>query len=150
MTTTDLYSGYDRDGKPTSRVLRPPGGGSSNIFGNEPDPQQQLRQQEQTPVLDRNQNQSEPAARQPFQQQEDTRSANKARKPAYNPITGEEYPDDYGKKRSQAVKSEEEEDKNEETKEEKSTPTATATPGKNVRTSSRVLQPPGGATTQLW
>ncbi|XP_052279025.1 uncharacterized protein LOC127877331 isoform X2 [Dreissena polymorpha] len=45
MSTTELYSGYTADGKPSSRVLRPPGGGSSNIFGTEPTPQQQPRQE---------------------------------------------------------------------------------------------------------
>ncbi|XP_052794214.1 protein kinase 4-like [Mya arenaria] len=42
MTTTNLYSGYNEAGKSSSRVLQPPGGGSSNIFGGpEPTPQQQ-------------------------------------------------------------------------------------------------------------
>ncbi|XP_060585960.1 microtubule-associated protein Jupiter-like isoform X2 [Ruditapes philippinarum] len=47
MTTTDLYSGYTADGKPSSRVLRPPGGGSSNIFGGaEPEaPREQVRRE---------------------------------------------------------------------------------------------------------
>ncbi|XP_011426673.3 jupiter microtubule associated homolog 1 isoform X2 [Magallana gigas] len=36
MTTTSTFSGMEKDTKPSSRVLRPPGGGSSNIFGGEP------------------------------------------------------------------------------------------------------------------
>ncbi|KAL4230470.1 Hematological and neurological expressed 1-like [Mactra antiquata] len=48
MTTTELYSGYGADGKPSSRVLRPPGGGSSNIFGGpDPTPQEQVRREQQ-------------------------------------------------------------------------------------------------------
>ncbi|PVD35049.1 hypothetical protein C0Q70_06330 [Pomacea canaliculata] len=35
MTTTSTFSGLNEDAKPTSRVLKPPGGGSSNIFGAE-------------------------------------------------------------------------------------------------------------------
>ncbi|XP_076446625.1 uncharacterized protein LOC143283994 isoform X1 [Babylonia areolata] len=37
MTTTSTFSGMNEEAKPSSRVLRPPGGGSSNIFGT-PDP----------------------------------------------------------------------------------------------------------------
>jgi len=33
MTTTNMFQGMDTDAKASSRVLRPPGGGSSNIFG---------------------------------------------------------------------------------------------------------------------
>jgi len=33
MTTTNVFQGMDTDAKNSSRVLRPPGGGSSNIFG---------------------------------------------------------------------------------------------------------------------
>jgi len=33
MTTTNVYQGMDESGKPTSRVLRPPGGGSSFTLG---------------------------------------------------------------------------------------------------------------------
>ncbi|XP_036393518.1 jupiter microtubule associated homolog 2-like [Megalops cyprinoides] len=33
MTSTNTFQGMDASAKPSSRVLRPPGGGSSNIFG---------------------------------------------------------------------------------------------------------------------
>ncbi|XP_078325210.1 uncharacterized protein LOC111124552 isoform X6 [Crassostrea virginica] len=36
MTTTSTFQGMGEDSKPSSRVLRPPGGGGSNIFGVEP------------------------------------------------------------------------------------------------------------------
>ncbi|KAJ8298218.1 hypothetical protein KUTeg_024749 [Tegillarca granosa] len=45
MTTTSTQVGITGDEKPTSRVLRPPGGGSSNIFGvQEDEPRQAQRQ----------------------------------------------------------------------------------------------------------
>uniref|UniRef100_A0A8C4SQP6 Jupiter microtubule associated homolog 2 n=2 Tax=Erpetoichthys calabaricus TaxID=27687 RepID=A0A8C4SQP6_ERPCA len=34
MTSTNTFQGLDECSKPSSRVLRPPGGGSSNLFGN--------------------------------------------------------------------------------------------------------------------
>lgn len=41
MTTTNMFQGLG-EGKNSSRVLRPPGGGSSNIFGGgDPEPPQQ-------------------------------------------------------------------------------------------------------------
>ncbi|XP_074553669.1 jupiter microtubule associated homolog 2 [Halichoeres trimaculatus] len=33
MTSTNMFQGLDSSSKPSSRVLRPPGGGSSNLFG---------------------------------------------------------------------------------------------------------------------
>ncbi|XP_048868927.1 jupiter microtubule associated homolog 2 [Brienomyrus brachyistius] len=33
MTSTNTFQGMDSSSKPSSRVLRPPGGGSSNLFG---------------------------------------------------------------------------------------------------------------------
>ncbi|KAK7130542.1 hypothetical protein R3I94_015874 [Phoxinus phoxinus] len=33
MTSTNMFQGLETSGKPSSRVLRPPGGGSSNLFG---------------------------------------------------------------------------------------------------------------------
>ncbi|KAJ3601165.1 hypothetical protein NHX12_032138 [Muraenolepis orangiensis] len=33
MTSTNVFQGLDNASKPSSRVLRPPGGGSSNLFG---------------------------------------------------------------------------------------------------------------------
>ncbi|XP_061556356.1 jupiter microtubule associated homolog 2 [Phycodurus eques] len=33
MTSTNMFQGFDSGSKPSSRVLRPPGGGSSNLFG---------------------------------------------------------------------------------------------------------------------
>ncbi|XP_061567645.1 jupiter microtubule associated homolog 2 [Cololabis saira] len=33
MTSTNMFQGLDNGAKPSSRVLQPPGGGSSNLFG---------------------------------------------------------------------------------------------------------------------
>ncbi|KAM4692329.1 jupiter microtubule associated homolog 1 [Rhinophrynus dorsalis] len=33
MTTTSMFTGLDPEGRSSSRVLRPPGGGSSFVFG---------------------------------------------------------------------------------------------------------------------
>nr|XP_015215374.1 PREDICTED: hematological and neurological expressed 1-like protein [Lepisosteus oculatus] len=33
MTSTNMFQGLESSGKPSSRVLRPPGGGSSDLFG---------------------------------------------------------------------------------------------------------------------
>lgn len=33
MSSTEIRSGFDEGSKPSSRVLKPPGGGHSNIFG---------------------------------------------------------------------------------------------------------------------
>ncbi|KAM9780575.1 jupiter microtubule associated homolog 2 [Neosynchiropus ocellatus] len=33
MTSTNMFQGLDTGSKPSSRVLRPPGGGASNVFG---------------------------------------------------------------------------------------------------------------------
>ncbi|XP_064171328.1 jupiter microtubule associated homolog 2-like [Anguilla rostrata] len=33
MTSTNMFQGLENDGKPSSRVQQPPGGGSSNLFG---------------------------------------------------------------------------------------------------------------------
>ncbi|XP_023674962.1 jupiter microtubule associated homolog 2 [Paramormyrops kingsleyae] len=38
MTSTNTFQGMDSCSKPSSRVLRPPGGGSSNLFGGDESP----------------------------------------------------------------------------------------------------------------
>ncbi|XP_060585963.1 microtubule-associated protein Jupiter-like isoform X5 [Ruditapes philippinarum] len=223
MTTTDLYSGYTADGKPSSRVLRPPGGGSSNIFGGaEPEaPREQVRremaqqspatqtQSPSNPTTDANneyqKNKPKGKAEAPFAMfQEsgkhsapsqfdkcDTESQNDAdfrcysvteyrnavatnaaiRQKAhgavqYNPITGEEYPADYGQQKGEE-KEEQEKNEDEETEKDKdeSTDSPTdennsateqqeATPAPVVETTpapfQKVRQPPGGKSSGLW
>ncbi|BFZ24201.1 hypothetical protein BsWGS_27240 [Bradybaena similaris] len=41
MTTTHTFQGLNADNKPSSRVLNPPGGSSSNIFGFDDQPKKQ-------------------------------------------------------------------------------------------------------------
>lgn len=163
MTTTELYSGYTAEGKPSSRVLRPPGGGSSNIFGGaEPTPQQQVRQQ--MPAQEQNQSPSNPTT--------DAKQAYQKNKPSgkvkYNPITGEEYPADYGQKMKN--KDEEEQEKEDEESDEKQNDNAESsnTPDENNSSEEKpttapapaeqapsplvqkVRQPPGGKSSGLW
>lgn len=108
MTSTNLYQGYDQ-GRPTSKVMAPPGGASSNIFGVEPyvptgneqrKPQQQQQSsdsrlfggdapepsyQKQAPTGE-SKVVSAPAG-------VNTHAGNSRNHGAYNPITGEDYPD---------------------------------------------------------
>lgn len=42
MTSTSFNVGLGDNGRVSSRVLRPPGGGHTDIFGGEPEPQQQI------------------------------------------------------------------------------------------------------------
>lgn len=111
MTTTELYSGYEPGNKSSSRVLNPPGGKSNNIFGGGEDTNQspnrrahqpaQHGQQAPPPAQDQAQNQGRPAAsgasRQegitPQQAAQNQKAKNRGK---FNPITGEEYPDNYG------------------------------------------------------
>ncbi|XP_052279026.1 jupiter microtubule associated homolog 1-like isoform X3 [Dreissena polymorpha] len=208
MSTTELYSGYTADGKPSSRVLRPPGGGSSNIFGTEPTPQQQPRQegrreQQQQPPSNPTQdaqqeyqkNKPKGRAEAPFasfaesgktsqptqfnkcdeesQNEADFRSYSvtayreaivqneairqRARgQVQYNPITGEEYPANYGQQQNPEKKKEEETDPEEEKNDTQnvanSTPAGDAVKPASNPTSDfvKVRQPPGGKSSGLW
>lgn len=145
MTSTNLYSGYDQ-GRPTSKVMAPPGGASSNIFGVEPSyaPKQQKAQDysndttsnrlfggdapEQSPI-------KHPAAGDPKvesapagvnthagnsrnhasfdkEEEDDSPVITQCRKRffkhegrgAYNPITGEDYPDKASQAPAQRVR----------------------------------------------
>lgn len=136
MTTTSTQVGISGDEKPTSRVLRPPGGASSNIFGGSDDgPRNAQRQQPISNVFGGEANEP-PQKTKPQQQathsnifgeqqQESPSAPQQKQKPqgAYNPITGE--------------------------------PVGNAASNgdgdtKKVHTSSRVLNPPGGKSTALW
>ncbi|CAL1545210.1 unnamed protein product [Lymnaea stagnalis] len=131
MTTTSTFQGMNTDSKPSSRVLNPPGGGSSNIFGGYEDNSAQQR----TPVknnpdnVNRGNNDifhqgTHPAANTPhirnnpdnvnrgssdiFNQGTHAAaaaSAPKSRAPrsAYNPITGECYDTEPPKTKQEAA-----------------------------------------------
>jgi len=135
MTTTGMFSGLGEDERKSSRVLKAPGGGSSNIFGTEPVASEPVKQKpylkdagifgsgNPTP-------ESRPA---PAAAEEKDKSHNKlfgdspsgpakSTKPqgAYNPITGAPYA------------------------------TAGAAAEEKSVPSTRVRQPPGGASSKLW
>ncbi|BFZ14458.1 hypothetical protein BsWGS_17496 [Bradybaena similaris] len=89
MTTTSTFQGLNTDNKPSSRVLNPPGGSSSNIFGVS-DAQAPARSQ------DRNNSDSAGHSSSPTVgpgQQQTAAAAQKSRpsRNAFNPITGEPY-----------------------------------------------------------
>ncbi|XP_043945231.1 jupiter microtubule associated homolog 2 [Protopterus annectens] len=48
MTSTNTFQGMDESARPSSRVLRPPGGGSSSIFGATDAPQTTVKAQKMT------------------------------------------------------------------------------------------------------
>jgi len=130
----------DTEAKPSSRVLAPPGGGSSNIFGGNDEAPVQRKSAAPKPQSDiLNQGPPAPAPAQ---------SAKPNPKIAYNPITGQPYDT------PKATASNEE--KPEEKEEEKKQPAAGDTDQKSEGTNSdnfrstRVSQPPGGRSTALW
>ncbi|KAI8799199.1 hematological and neurological expressed 1 protein-like isoform X1 [Biomphalaria glabrata] len=117
MTTTSTFQGMNTDGKPSSRVLNPPGGASSNIFGfddsatpqktpvkNNPDNvnrgnndifHQGNHPVESTPNV-RNSNNVNRGSNDIFNQGAGVSAAQPAKstrapRSAYNPITGEAY-----------------------------------------------------------
>ncbi|WAQ98987.1 hypothetical protein MAR_023360 [Mya arenaria] len=248
MTTTNLYSGYNEAGKSSSRVLQPPGGGSSNIFGGpEPTPQQQANRAVQQQYEGEQQQQYQGGQQQQYQggqqqqyqggqqhggganphmdakeeyqrnkpkgraagsfnpithaeggnesnqqpqrppHQQQSRPApvdagdeqprrmvrgqnNQPKKVQYNPITGEEYPADYGQQNEEDNKGEEAEKttvEDSDSQNARSTPTETPTEAAPSEeevpaqeevntlpapkpTSVRVRQPPGGKSSGLW
>ncbi|CAG5121895.1 unnamed protein product [Candidula unifasciata] len=87
MTTTHTFQGLNTDNKPSSRVLNPPGGSSSNIFGAS-DAQPQARN-----TARNNSDSSSQSASNAAGQVQNTAATNKSRasRNAFNPITGEPY-----------------------------------------------------------
>ncbi|XP_076446627.1 uncharacterized protein LOC143283994 isoform X3 [Babylonia areolata] len=144
MTTTSTFSGMNEEAKPSSRVLRPPGGGSSNIFGT-PDP---------TPAASARTT-GKPADSGIFDASSDAASKGSAQRSArdgsYNPITGSDYKDLAPNHHALHVK--------EAPKPQKEQPPLPCSDGEyqaregkmqNVQTSTRVTNPPGGKTHKLW
>merc|ERR1739842_45334 len=86
MSTTTTFQGMDTGAKPSSRVLAPPGGGGSNIFGHYQEEAPAQRRKE-TPkgtsdVFNQHAAQGPPAG-------QESRSQRSNQKIAYNPIAGE-------------------------------------------------------------
>lgn len=165
MTTTSTYQGLGEDTKPTSRVLRPPGGGSSNIFGAEPVQRTPNRPQSNDifgtgpaePVEEhKGKRRGGPADNSrdnvfggstTADSGSNTRAENKRRgQGAFNPITGEPIAG------SPQKEPEEEERKRREPEQTKERGDEGSQPGQQaLHTSSRVLAPPGGKSSgPLW
>ncbi|CAG5132574.1 unnamed protein product [Candidula unifasciata] len=89
MTTTHTFQGLNTDNKPSSRVLNPPGGSSSNIFGFGDQPKKQDTAKSNLEIVTKGTNDAlthgPPAATAGPQQKPGVP------KSAFNPITGEPY-----------------------------------------------------------
>ncbi|XP_067663500.1 jupiter microtubule associated homolog 1-like isoform X2 [Haliotis asinina] len=176
MTTTTNMSGLAGDEKPTSRVLRPPGGGSSDIFGTSSAPASAPRQQNQRNGSNIFGGPEEPSPSRAQANNSSTQSnlfgmephvlAGKGRNQSkFNPITGEPYENlDSSPAASPAAPTVTPQQQQQ--PQQMASPSAAASeqtgggdnalqakegkaqPG--VHTSSRVLNPPGGVTHKLW
>ncbi|XP_005102887.1 jupiter microtubule associated homolog 1 [Aplysia californica] len=170
MTTTSTFQGMDTDSRNSSRVLNPPGGASSNIFGGntEDTPPQKKQQLRNADNVNRGSNDI-------FNQGPVGGSAaqdkGRNQRGAYNPITGQPYDTPKPQAAAQPAVSQPE-PKQSEVKVaeasgseaaksvEASPPPANdpkpsaAQPAPAVvsqeHTSTRVSQPPGGRSTKLW
>ncbi|XP_025085233.1 jupiter microtubule associated homolog 1-like [Pomacea canaliculata] len=150
MTTTSTFSGLNEDAKPTSRVLKPPGGGSSNIFGAEASasaakPKAGTKKPTDSGVFGKTDTGH-------GSDRDNSAGRNRtARDGSYNPITGADYKDLVPTHHALNVK--------EPPKPQKEQPPLPYSDGEfqvkegkaqNVHTSSRVTNPPGGKTHKLW
>ncbi|KAK7097779.1 jupiter microtubule associated homolog 1-like [Littorina saxatilis] len=149
MSTTSTFSGLTDEAKPSSRVLRPPGGASSNIFG-APDPAPAASAKQRTAGGGKPSDSAIFGASSAGSGQGNG-GQRAARDGAYNPITGTDYKDLAPNHHALHVK--------ETPKAQKEQPPLPcsddqyqARGGKmqNVQTSTRVTNPPGGKTTKLW
>ncbi|XP_046377269.2 jupiter microtubule associated homolog 1-like isoform X2 [Haliotis rufescens] len=179
MTTTSNMCGLKEDEKPSSRVLRPPGGASSDIFGTSTAPTSAPRQQNQRNGSNIFGGPEEPS---PSRAQANNSSqsnlfgmephvlAGKGRNQSkFNPITGEPYEDAVSPAAAPAapvVKQQQEQQPQPQQPQQTASPSAAASDqsgqgdaslqageGKaqpGVHTSSRVLNPPGGVAHKLW
>ena len=141
MTSANFFNGYTVD-KPSSKVVNPPGGRSNNIFGyadEEPKPVQSSKQES---------NQTRNAS---TIFNEPTSNAQSRKRCGYNPITGQSYDAEVPKPVERKP-----EPTPVETKAEPANNHAESKPNdasyhpRAIHTSSKVLQPPGGASTKLW
>ncbi|RNA28786.1 hematological and neurological expressed 1 -like [Brachionus plicatilis] len=142
MTSANFYSGYVID-KPSSKVMNPPGGQSKNIFGfSEEEPKNNMRRQEFSHPKATSQSVNEPV-----------NQVQCKKRTGYNPITGESYDEPAQKpleakaepKPVEAIVQKEPESKPAENKQQDNGYHPRA-----IHTSSKVSQPPGGASTKLW
>ena len=172
MSSANFFTGYNPE-KPTSKVINPPGGKSSNIFGGNDDTQQSVannkaRNQHSSVFFGDDstpQHQAQPQHQQQYQNNaNDNRnrmqssnifgeaSANQARQNnrGYNPITGQSYepapaPVVQPVPVVQPAPVVQQQQHHYQNQQEESVPQ-----GKPLHTSSRVLQPPGGKSHGIW
>jgi len=154
MTTTELFSGMDANAKSSSRVLAPPGGASSNIFGGyQDDTQAKPKRPTDNDVFNQA---SAPQAASPAHK--DIRSRNQRQ--AYNPITGEPIEDPKQREAEEQQERKEVSDSynqmqarqnkgNPQQQEQQAPQGQGESQGEQFR-STRVSQPPGGRSTKLW
>ncbi|XP_071087129.1 jupiter microtubule associated homolog 1-like isoform X2 [Haliotis cracherodii] len=176
MTTTSNMCGLKEDEKPSSRVLRPPGGASSDIFGTSAAPTSAPRQQNQRNGSNIFGGPEEPS---PSRAQASNSSqsnlfgmephvlAGKGRNQSkFNPITGEPYEDAVSPAAAPAAPVVKQQQPQPQEPQQTASPSAAASDqsgqgdaglqtqeGKAqpaVHTSSRVLNPPGGVAHKLW
>ncbi|XP_046561838.1 jupiter microtubule associated homolog 1-like isoform X2 [Haliotis rubra] len=175
MTTTTKMSGLADSEKPSSRVLRPPGGGSSDIFGTATAPASAPRQQNQRNGSNIFGGPEEPSPSRSQANNSSTQSnlfgmephvlAGKGRNQSkFNPITGEPY--DNVESSPAASPAAPAVTPQQQQQPQTASPSAAASEqtgggdgalqakeGKAqpaVHTSSRVLNPPGGVAHKLW
>ncbi|XP_076468551.1 uncharacterized protein LOC143299233 [Babylonia areolata] len=145
MTTTSTFSGIQDESKTSSRVLKPPGGGSSNIFG----------PSDSSPSHKARPGACKPSEAGVFTSTSDSSMKSAAQRSArdghYNPITGADYKDLAPNHHALHVK-----ELPKPQKEQPPLPCSDeqyqAKGGKmqNVQTSTRITNPPGGKTHKLW
>jgi hypothetical protein len=166
MSSANFFTGYSSD-KPSSKVINPPGGRSNNIFGS-------VEENTTANAFNKNKNQtssiffgddSTPQNNQRVVNQgqnnrqksnifgeDPAKENNRDNRRGYNPITGKSYEDPAAVVASAAVPAEVEvevvpvvaaavQQQQQQPEEQQS---------KQLHTSSRVLQPPGGRSTGLW
>lgn len=142
MTSANFYSGYAID-KPTSKVLNPPGGRSNNIFDCTDDQAKNPQPRKENPQTK--------TTSQPLD--ESTSNVQAKKRTGYNPITGQCYDEPTPKASVPKEAQKPQEQKSEpisESKSENSKQQETGYHPRQIHTSSKVLQPPGGASTKLW
>jgi hypothetical protein len=138
------------------RVLNPPGGRSNNIFGfaEEEKPAVNVKQQVTEPagvttIGGAPQQQTQSAHRMKSTLFDDPSQNPSKPRTGYNPITGKTYEEEESVRR-QAEQDKKAEVAQTETITSNTSPNDLNGKSRDVHTSSRVLQPPGGKTTRLW
>lgn len=165
--STNVYNGFFSD-KPSSKVRAPPGGRSNNIFGvdddqtNKPKPQQKENVRPISNIFGAPVEQDLTASAKKVDRMKSsifgadteshtttcTNGGMKKKRSGINPITGKPYEDDEEENEKKKTLAEEQQQPKQPTE-----PVAEQQPPTNkkeIHTSSKVLQPPGGKCSKLW